>query len=187
MLRRKYKAGRVEWQCRMGVKFTVLKKVVRVGLWKDDTRAKTWRGWREEIWISGERAFWSEGPASAKTLAWDEPSVFTEGQGGQCSWNGVSEGREGGDVFAEIWREDRSGYSKPPEGSWLYSGWDGEPKRGFWAEEEGIWVTLAAELTTDCRGVRVESGDQLRDYWSSQVREHGRLDQGGSDGNGESQ
>ena len=32
MLRRKYKAGRVEWQCRMGVKFTVLKKVVRVGL-----------------------------------------------------------------------------------------------------------------------------------------------------------
>lgn len=25
--------------------------------------------------------------------------MFREGQGGQCSWNGVSEGREGGDVF----------------------------------------------------------------------------------------
>lgn len=135
--------------------------------------------WRKSILVSGT--------TSAKTLAWDVPSVFREGQGGQCSWNGVSEGREGGDVFAEVWREDRSGYSRPPEGPWLYSGWDVEPKRGFWAEEEGIRVTLAAELTTDYRGVRVESGDQLRNYWSSQVREHGSLDQGGSDGNGESQ
>ena len=39
------------------------------------------------------------GTASAETLAQAVPSVFRKGQEGQYSWNGVSGGMEGRDVF----------------------------------------------------------------------------------------
>lgn len=94
--------------------------------------------------------------------------MFQADQGGQCSWNEMTKGKEVREEFGEV-------YGKIVQD--IVDQWNNtdftlsemrKPLEGFKQRSEGIWLTLATELFT-----------------ASQVRDCGSLDQGGSGGNGD--